>query len=755
MPCIQAISCLTDHTGILAFDEDVALKNVPIIFIQNQRLKLSACPKKIFAQKSGYYIDKGNVVFYLHESHLPRDIDENEAYFFVCGEFNGWQKNIDFALHWNSKEHAWILKVPRKQLPQQSLTFKFVTALNKWIEPSSKFINVVTDPWGNKNLLLDFKKTGDHFVSFCVKKLFALQRPMTSSLGIPVNIDPWLSSLYPDKKLGVRIENGKTFFACFAPKAQRVEVELHKDAQPICITLKPTEFGVWEGGSDRDFTGFTYLFNVWDPEKRSLVDPYAVALESPQGPGIVMNLDESYVDHFQTPPLKHLSILEVHAKDLVANAPTPKNASVFSQLTDYFSKNNYVKDLGVNCVEFMPLNEFDNDCKTAYQWGYMPAHYFALSSCYGTPREFINCVQAMHDQGLAVILDVVYNHAGEMNDLLRWDENYYFRHTSNGELTNVSGCGNDLRSECPMVRKLILDSLIHLLKTYHVDGFRFDLAEILGVETLHCLSENLKKFKKDVILIAEPWSFCGHIAHALKGSDYASWNDGYREFLLKYVTGNGNCEGFKYFLEGSTAFLCQTAQQSINYTESHDDYCWRDRLDADETIALRQTHCMFATLFLSLGIPMIAEGQDFMRSKQRVRNTYNRGDLNVLNYDDLKAHEATHHYVKNLIKFRNSPYGKLLKIERPTSSYFRYFYVERTSAMGVLFNADFSMGHRQILFLINPHNFDVQISLPHLEIAEFSFLADTLKFSTASRAKHNLSYKFHLDPISCNIFVRN
>lgn len=754
MSKLQAISCLTENTGILVFDEDVALKSVPNSSIQDQKLKLSACDKKIFAQKSGYYIEKNNVIFYLHEENIPHNIEEHEKYFFVCGGFNDWQKNVDYALLWDAKEHAWLLKIPRKEFPKHPLAFKFVTALNKWIEPSSKFINIVTDNHGNKNLLLDFKKTGNHFVSFCVKKPFVLSQPFTSSFGISVDIDPWLSSLYSDKKPGVRIENGKTFFTCFAPKAQRIEVELRKGTQHVCIALKQDKSGIWEGISEQDLTGYTYLFNVWNPQKHSLVDPYAVALESPQGPGVIIDLN-NHSDTFQTPALKDLSILEVHAKDLIANAPTPKNASVFSQLTDYFSKPNYVKDLGVNCIEFMPLTEFDNDCKTAYQWGYMPAHFFALSSCYGTSREFINCVQAMHDQGLAVILDVVYNHAGQMNDLIRWDKEYYFRHTPDGALTNVSGCGNDLRTECPMVRKLILDSLIHLLKTYHVDGFRFDLAEILGTETLHYLSENLKKFKKDVILIAEPWSFCGHIAHALKGSDYASWNDGYREFLLKYVTGNGNCDGFKYFLEGSTAFLCQTAQQSINYTESHDDYCWRDRLDTDATIALHQTHCMFASLLLSLGIPMIAEGQDFLRSKQHVRNTYNRGDLNLLNYEDLKAHSITHNYVKNLLKFRNSPFGKLLKIARPTSSYFKYFHADKSSAMGVLFNADSSLGRRQILFLINPHHFSVEIPLPHLDVAEFSLLSDTLKFSHASHPKHNLSHKFCLEPISCNIFVRD
>ena len=755
MPKLQAISCLTNHTGILVFDEDVTLKNVPKIFIQNQKLKLSVCSKEIFAQKSGYYIEKDNVIFYLHEGSLPHNISENEKYFFICGEFNDWQKNMDFALHRNSQKHAWILKIPRKRLPQRPLAFKFVTALNQWIEPTSNFANIVTDTRGNKNLLLDFKKTGKHFVSFYVKEPFILSKPLSSSSGIPVDINPWLSSLYSDKKLGTWIEDKKTFFACFAPKARQVEIELHNDRNALRIALTQAESGIWQGVMDQDLTGYTYLFNIWDPEKHSVVDPYAVALESPQGPGIIMNLSGQHIDDFRTPALKDLSILEVHAQDLVANAPTPKNASIFSQLTDYFSKPNYIKDLGVNCVEFMPLNEFDNVCKTTYQWGYMPAHFFALSSCYGTPREFINCVQTIHNQGMAVILDVVYNHAGEMNDLLRWDKNYYFRHTPDGELTNVSGCGNDLCTERPMVRKLILDSLLHLLKTYHVDGFRFDLAEILGLETLHYLSENLKKFKKDIILIAEPWSFCGHIAHALKGSDYACWNDGYREFLLRYVTGNGNCEGFKYFLEGSTSFLCQTAQQSINYTESHDDYCWRDRLALDETTALRQTHCMFAILLMSLGIPMIAEGQDFMRSKQRVRNTYTRGDLNLLNYDDLKTHSVTHNYVKNLINFRNSPWGNLLKTERPTPCYFQYFHVENSSAIGVLFNANRSLGHRQILFLINPHDFSVTFQLSHLDTTEFSLLADTLKFSNALNSKRNLSHNFRLNPISCKIFVRN
>ena len=557
-----------------------------------------------------------------------------------------------------------------------------------------------------------------------------------------------------DLPLGTFVKDGITYFSCFAPNAERVEVEVFNDNQCEHIPLTKNASGVWTGYKVKNFLNFSYYFNVWNPQKQSLVDPYAKRLKTPKGPGIITGNFTQKPHTFKTPNPKDLIVLEVHARDLVANAPVPKDVSTFSQLTHYFSQKNYVKDLGINCVEFMPLTEFDSECKASYQWGYMPAHFFALSSSYGTPDEFSKCVQVMHKSGLAVILDVVYNHAGVMNDLIKWDENYYFRHDTCGRLTNVSGCGNDLRTEAPMVRKLILDSLLYFIKTYHIDGFRFDLAELLGLETLTFLANELKKVKKDIILIAEPWSFGGHIGYALKGSPYACWNDGYREFLLKYVNGQGNCEGFKYFLEGSTAYLCQDAQQTVNYTESHDDFCWRDRLTDNEMLVIRKTHCMFAVLLLSMGIPMIAEGQDFLRTKQHVRNTYNRGDLNILNYDKLARYHDTHLYVKKLIEFRNSDYGELLKLKRPSNQYIKYFYTQK-SAIGVLFNADFSKEHKQVLFFVNPHNQCARFDLSSITTTQFTNIANTLKFVENSDKKETLTPSYEIPPNACRIFIRN
>ena len=128
-----------------------------------------------------------------------------------------------------------------------------------------------------------------------------------------------------------------------------------------------------------------------------------------------------------------------------------------------------------------------------------------------------------------------------------------------------------------MGRRLIIDSLKHLVETYDVDGFRFDLAELIGIEVLREIEVELKKVKPAIILIAEPWSFRGHIQDELQETGYASWNDGFRDCIAKYVKGEGNQDMIRHFVAGSPSST-RFAAQTINYTESHDDHCWLDRI---------------------------------------------------------------------------------------------------------------------------------------------------------------------------------
>jgi pullulanase/glycogen debranching enzyme len=291
-----------------------------------------------------------------------------------------------------------------------------------------------------------------------------------------------------------------------------------------------------------------------------------------------------------------------------------------------------------------------------------------------------------------------------------------------------------------MTRRMIIDSLTHLIEVYGVDGFRFDLAELIGVEVLREIEAALKRVKPDVVLIAEPWSFRGHIAGELRSTGFASWNDGFRNFLHEYVRGCGSPEKFEYFIKGSPDSFAAWPAQTVNYTESHDDRTWIDAIteNADgngqqPTINdCRRTHLMCAILMSSIGVPMLAAGQDFMRSKQGVRNTYQRGDLNVLDYRRMYRYPATYAYFADWIAFRRSERGGLFRqYSRPGDGFLRFRFGGDSAAAAALYNADRSQGARQLLLAVNPALHDVEIPLGDIAHADWRQLADHERFFKA------------------------
>ena len=379
-----------------------------------------------------------------------------------------------------------------------------------------------------------------------------------------------------------------------------------------------------------------------------------------------------------------------------------------------------------------------------YHWGYMTVNWFAPASSYALAperasqiRELQEVVTAFHRRGMAVLFDVVYNHVGLPPHLMQVDKLYYFEQDSAGTLTNWSGCGNDLRPRAAMARRLIIDSLTHLIEVYGADGFRLDLAELIGVEALREIETALKHVKADVVLIAEPWSFRGHIAQDLRPTGFASWNDGYRNFLRDFVRGGGTREQYEYFLKGSPGFFASWPAQTVNYTESHDDTTWIDTIteNADgngqqPTLNdCRRTRLMCAILMASIGMPMLAAGQDFLRSKQGVKNTYQRGDLNALDYRRLYRFPSTHAYFADWIAFRRSERGRLLRqYSRPGDGFFQFCFAAESTAAAVIYNADQSQGPRRLLFAVNPTERDVEIPVGDLARAGWRQLADQERF---------------------------
>jgi pullulanase len=601
-----------------------------------------------------------------------------------------------------------------------------------------------------------------------------------------------LLALGSHRPLGARVEGVATLFRLFAPRASRVTVTFfrHLDApEPITLGLSRLEDGVWEAAHPADLHGWYYYYQV-DGRSRGpgthfnkdfrVLDPYALAAVGPGGPGIIWDLGRIRrpAPRFEPPPWHDLVILEAHVRDLISRSPMELDEEErrgFTGLRKWLDGQGcYLKSLGINAIELQPVQEFgDRYDKDFYHWGYMPTNFFAPESSYAQVpgcgsqiEEFQEMVAAFHRHGIAVLLDVVYNHAGEPNHLLHLDKEYYFRLDEAGNLTNWSGCGNDLRCDTPMARRLIIDSLTHLIETYDVDGFRFDLAELIGTEVLREIEAALKRVKPSIVLIAEPWSLRGHIALELKSTGFASWNDGYRDFLRDYVLGQGNQEGLRYFMKASLDHLCAWPAQTINYVESHDDRCWIDKITENpEHRGLfptpndrRRSHLMVAILMCSLGIPMLSAGQDLLRTKHGIHDSYRKGDVNAIDYHRLLAFSGSHEYFRRWIRFRLSERGRPLRLDsRPSDGYLRFFGAEHGSALAALFNADLSQGPRRLLFAVNPHHEAVHIWVGDLGLARWRQLADHERFEPSGLECALLPCvheRLEMPPLSCGLWEK-
>jgi 1,4-alpha-glucan branching enzyme len=562
----------------------------------------------------------------------------------------------------------------------------------------------------------------------------------------------------------------------------------HLDApEPTVLALSRLEDGVWEARHGCDLHGWYYYYSVASRSRGPtalfnkdfrVLDPYAIAAVGPGGPGIIWDHGriKPPAQRFDPAPWHDLVILEAHIRDLISRTPMElddEERRGFKGLRKWLDGQGcYLKSLGINAIELQPIQEFgDRYDKDFYHWGYMPTNFFAPESSYAQVpgygsqiEEFQELVAAFHRHGIAVFLDVVYNHVGEPNHLLHIDKEYYFLLDAEGSLTNWSGCGNDLRCDTPMGRRLIIDSLTHLVETYDVDGFRFDLAELIGTEVLRQIEAALKRVKPSIVLIAEPWSFRGHIALELKTSGFASWNDGYRNFLRDYVLGQGNQEGLRYFMNASLDHLSAWPAQTVNYVESHDDLCWIDKITENPDHQglyptpndRRRTHLMVAILMCSLGIPMLAAGQDLLRTKQGIHDSYRAGDINAIDYHRLLEYSGSHEYFRRWIRFRLSERGRPFRLgSRPGDGYLRFFGVEHGSALAALFNADYSQGSRRLLFAVNPHHQGVHIWVGDLGLAHWKQLADHERFDASGLGCARLPCsheRLELPPISCGLW---
>ena len=726
------------------------------------------------ARLTGYLLSQDAVTFHFDPAAYGLRIPTNTKVT-VAGNFNGWDASGGWNGAWILKparqkgtweSHAQLsgLRLPDGE---KDLLFKFVLNDSRWLAPPVSAPNAVADAKvkGNRNLRLDPSRSGGTKLRIHLAEPLDLSQTYVLRLdgitpepiGVQVQPGEALDLLSSQKPLGANLdkERGITTYRLFAPRATDVWLCLFDrptamEWTPKFRRFKPAEEyrmsrdsdGVWEISTRGLDTGRYYGFRLNGPAgdgetfdaANVFGDPYARAVAKTDGLSIVIDPDATnqwfsgWTDQeWVTPPQQDLLIYECHVRGMTADpssgVPKPLRGK-FAGLDSTIGTSagiGHLEKLGVNAVELLPVSEY-SESDTAYNWGYATVYFFAPESDYATDPvhgssyyELKQLVNDLHARGFAVILDVVYNHVGGPNIFSQIDRKYYFRLNPDLTHSNNSGCGNDVRTEAPMFRRLIVDNILYYVREFHVDGFRFDLAELIDMPTMLAIRDAVRAEHPNVSLIAEPWSpGRGENKRLLRGTGWSAWNNDFRYAAKDFARGWHNRTWLVENIFGSVNTWALNPLQPVNYLESHDDMTLADELSAtpnhdgrNPTPKEVDINRLAATvLFTSLGRVMLHEGQDFLRSKQGSHDSYNAGDaINLIDWASIaKSPRAeTHAYYAGLAKLRMSPEGAAFRVERrPPEGYYRWILPEESERMlGYFVNVPAIHAGRGFLVLLN------------------------------------------------------
>lgn len=531
---------------------------------------------------------------------------------------------------------------------------------------------------------------------------------------------------YEGNDLGFTYSKDKTKFRVWAPTAKSVKVNLYKsgtkgtDDLIESIDMKADEKGTWVAEKTGDLNGtyYTYSVNVNNNEVEAC-DPYARTTGVNGDRAMVIDLASANPSGWEddTNPNKGLNITdaviyELHLRDISADSSSGiTNKGKYLGLTETGTKNSngdstgidYIKDLGVNYVHIMPMYDYGSVDETKldtaqYNWGYDPVNYNVLEGSYSTDpyngktrvEEAKQMVKALHDNGISVIMDVVYNHVYDAQTFCfnKIVPDYFSRIGSNGNYSNGSGCGNDVASERAMVSKYIVDSVKYWADEYHIDGFRFDLVGLIDVDTLNAAITEVHKTNPDVIFYGEGWTLSTDVTKAdvdlatqsnsSKLPKFAFFNDYFRDNLRGsnspddkgYINGSlSTYQAVKDMLKGKSSFTSEPSR-TINYSGCHDNNTIFDKLTlSDSSASLEEKVAMnklaAAITLTSQGVPFLMSGEELLRTKTNEdgslnSNSYNSPDsVNSIKWSTLAeaTYKEVHDYYKGLIEFRNNHKG--------------------------------------------------------------------------------------------------
>ena len=534
---------------------------------------------------------------------------------------------------------------------------------------------------------------------------------------------------YPGDDLGATYRPEATTIKVWAPTAQSVRVLLYADArtaeaQPRAMSSSPD--GIWSVRLEGDQEGRYYLLEVTHPDAKNgpptvarVNDPYARGCSANSGRTLIYDPRKTdppgWAEDRPVPLARNVDaiIYEAHVRDLTIHpsaGTAPERRGKYLGLVQPGSRTptgaatgiDHLKELGITHVHLLPTFDYANgdetqsaDRYTWYNWGYDPVLYNTPEGSYASDpdgtarqREFKQLVQVLHRQGIGVIFDAVYNHtaATGTNAVSVFDKvvpRYFYRFDAKGAYGNATGCGNELASERPMVRKFIVDSIRYWMTEYHIDGFRFDLMGIEDRETMLEVYRVVKQINPGALIYGEGWSM-EQILPAdrmmtqanVKGTGIAAFNDGIRD-AIKGSIWNEEAGGFVQGALPETA-LAQlrlnlkgqstdggievvTPNETINYASAHDDHCLWDKLllsTAGRAEPLRASMAQLAIgmVLTAQGVPFLHAGDEFLRSKNKVKNSYNSNDpqVNPIDWEGKVRHREVFEFVRGLIALRKA-----------------------------------------------------------------------------------------------------
>jgi pullulanase len=534
---------------------------------------------------------------------------------------------------------------------------------------------------------------------------------------------------YQDANLWVQYTPEATTFSLWSPPAEAVKINFYKEGnggeQFDSQDMKQVKEGLWAQKIEQDLNGIYYTYQVmikgqWLDETPGI---YATAVGVNGQRAMVIDLAQTNPEGWEADAGPEINtpndaiIYELHVRDITIDPHSGSSyPGKFLGLVEKGTKGphgvataiDHMKELGITHVHLLPsfdhyaIDESRLD-EPQFNWGYDPQNYNVPEGSYSTDpyhaevriKEFKEMVKAFHDNGIGVILDVVYNHTGRTDNSNFNLEvpGYYYRHNADGSFSNASACGNETASERTMMRKFMIESILFWATEYHLDGFRFDLMGIHDIETMNAIAAALKDYNSNAFIYGEGWTaggsplpvsqqalkkntwrmpkltaFSDDIRDGLKGSVFDDQSTGFvsgaanMEESVKFgVVGSIQHDQIDYkAVNYSDSAWANDPWQAVSYVSCHDNHTLFDKLNisvedtsAEEIIAMDKL--ANAVVLTSQGIPFLHAGVEMLRTKDGEHNSYNLPDsVNQIKWQWKVDHQDVFEYYQSLIALRKN-----------------------------------------------------------------------------------------------------